>query len=107
MKTRKFFIFTLSILAVLSWCSLGFSNEGIFEKRELNNFDQQRFVPDEIIVKFKPGVSDEKIHQINQNHNTSVLSLSKRGQYLRLRTPKNKSVEEIMEELRGGRFRDL
>ncbi len=60
-------------------------------------FGQGRFVEDEIVVKFKPGVSEETIARINQRHGTSVFYVSKQGKFRRLRIPAGRSVEELVD----------
>lgn len=55
-----------------------------------------KYSPGEIVVKFKRGVSDNVIRDINQRQGCAVLSLSKRGEFKRLRIPRNKSVEEMV-----------
>ncbi len=61
------------------------------------SFGQGPFVKDEIVVKFKPGVSEETIERINRSHGTSVFYVSKQGKFSRLKVPAGKSVEELVE----------
>jgi serine protease len=68
----------------------------IFEK-EPGKKPEARYVPGEIIVKFKPGVRDEVIRDLNQRHGCSVLSISRFAGFKRLRIPKGKTVEEMVE----------
>ena len=44
-----------------------------------------KFVPGELIVKFKPGISVQEIDAINASHGTSVLSVNPIARFMRLR----------------------
>lgn len=72
------------------------SSESLYEKNIVRTIDANKYVPDEIIVKFKRGVSEDVIGSINQSQGTSILSVSKRGQFLRLKIPMTKTVEEVV-----------
>ncbi|NOY39795.1 MAG: S8 family serine peptidase [Nitrospirae bacterium] len=61
------------------------------------SFGQGPFVKDEIVVKFKPGVSEETIKGINQRQGTAVFYVSKQGKFSRLRVPAGKTVEELVD----------
>ncbi|UCG66773.1 MAG: hypothetical protein JSW12_07125 [Deltaproteobacteria bacterium] len=67
-----------------------------FEKRGVRTIEGRKWAPGEIIVKFKRGVSQDVIRQIIQRHGTSTLSISKRGQFMRPRIPKNRTVEGMV-----------
>ncbi len=54
-------------------------------------------VPDEFIVKFKPGISEGAIRAFGSQHKTSVLSTSRFTKFKRLRVPRGKTVEEMVE----------
>jgi len=60
-------------------------------------FGQGPYVEDEIVVKFKSGVSEETIARINQRHGTSVFYVSKQGKFRRLKVPAGKTVEELVD----------
>jgi serine protease len=47
-------------------------------------------------VKFNRGVSEGVINSINQSHGSSILSISKRGEFLLLKIPPTKTVEEMV-----------
>ena len=87
------------VLVLLGLLFLGFTGvsfaEELFVKDGVRTSGEQRWAPGEIVVKFKRGVSDDVIHGINQRRGTSVLSVSKRGKFKRLRIPKNKTVKEM------------
>lgn len=56
----------------------------------------EKYVPGEIIVKFKPGVRDEVISELNRRLGTSVLYTSPFAGFKRLKIPKGKTVEEMV-----------
>jgi len=55
------------------------------------------YAPCEIIVKFKPGVSNEKIAGINSRYGTSVAYTSPHAGFKKLHVPKGKTVPEMVE----------
>lgn len=55
-----------------------------------------KFVPGEIIVKFKSEATDDDIAKINSSHASSILSESRRGKFKRLRTRRDRSVDEMV-----------
>ena len=57
----------------------------------------QKYVPGEIIVKFEPGVSGEKIASINSRHGTKEIYTSSYAGFKLLKIPKSKTVEEMVE----------
>ncbi|TFH05189.1 MAG: PKD domain-containing protein [Methanosarcina sp.] len=69
----------------------------IFEKLTINVPDEQKYVPGEILVKFNPGVSEEKIKNINAGHGTQVTYTSPYAGFKILKIPKTKTVEEMTE----------
>ncbi len=56
-----------------------------------------KYVRDEIIVKFKPGVKSEEIADLNQRHGVSEKYTSPRGKFKILKIPKTKTVPEMVE----------
>ncbi len=89
------------VLVLVGFLALGFTGvsfgqEKLFEKGGVGTIEGPKWAPGEIIVKFERGVSQDVIRQINQPHGTSVLSISKRGQFKRLRIPRNRTVEEMV-----------
>lgn len=67
----------------------------VFE-RKLSTTDD-KYVPDEIIVKFKPGVKDDVISKINSGHGAFVKYTSPYGKFKRIGIPKHKTVSEMVE----------
>ena len=94
---KRNLIIALVSFLILCFAGVTFGQIELFEKWGVNTIEGPKWMPDEIIVKFKRGISQDVIRQINQRHGTSVLSISKRGQFKRLRIPKNKTVEEMVE----------
>jgi len=73
----------------------GFAQEQILE-REWNRIDQE-YVPEEIVVKFRPWISEEAIANLNRRHGSSLLYRSPLSDFRRLRIPKTKTVSEMVE----------
>ncbi len=73
--------------ALVSFLVLGFAG---------TSFGQGPFVKDEIVVKFKAGVSEGTIKKINQGHGTSAFYVSKQGKFRRLKVPAGETVEELV-----------
>ena len=70
---------------------------GIFEKKELNHAPATtEHVPDEILVKFKPGAREDAINKINSDYRTSDKSTLLSGTKV-LKISSNKTVEEMVE----------
>ena len=55
-----------------------------------------RYVPGEIVVKFKPGIDPNAIDRLNQNQKVSVLETNNTLGFMRLKTPAGKSVEDMV-----------
>ena len=55
------------------------------------------YVPDEILVKFKPGTPGNSITALNSSVNAKVKEIGMKIRFHRLRIPKNKTVEEMVE----------
>ncbi len=69
----------------------------IFENKGLNLHSNVEYVTGEIVVKFTPGVSKEKIANINSRHGVSVMYTSPYAGFKRLHIPKGKTVPEMVE----------
>ncbi|MBU2598089.1 MAG: S8 family serine peptidase [Actinobacteria bacterium] len=93
---KTYLILLLIGLLVLGFTGVSFGQDELFEEDEIRTIKGPKWAPEEIIVKFKRGISEDVIRQINQRHGTSVLSISKRGQFMRLRIPSNRTVEEMV-----------
>lgn len=95
-KIKTYLVLLLIGLLVLGFTGVSFGQDELFEEDEVRTIKGPKWAPGEIIVKFKRGISEDVIRQINQRHGTSVLSISKRGQFMRLRIPTNRTVEEMV-----------
>jgi thermitase len=63
-----------------------------------------KFVPDELIVKFKPGISANEIDAINASHGTSVLSVNPIARFMRLRIHgSDRSVRQMVQRYRDNK----
>jgi len=62
----------------------------------LEDTQNHKHGPEEIIVKFEPGVSEEKIASINSRHGTKEIYTSSRARFKLLKIPKSKTVEEMV-----------
>ncbi len=70
---------------------------GKFKVKKPTAVGHQKYVPSEIIVKFKPGVSDKVRAAINSKHGASVIHTSRFAGFKRLRIPRKKTVAEMVE----------
>ena len=73
-------------------------DNNIFEHKGPDLPDGVEYVPGELIVEFKPGVSNEKIASINSRHGTSVKYTSPYAGFKILHIPKGKTVPEMVEK---------
>ena len=90
----------LVAMSVVSLTSTGTNTQdkqsGIFEKKELNHAPSAvEYVPDEILVKFKPDVGEDAISRINSEYKTSVKSTLLSGTKV-LNVPSGKTVDEMV-----------
>lgn len=72
------------------------NDESFKVQKEVRTSQGPSRVAQEILVKFKPGVNQEKIHAINNRRGASVLSVNKKLGVYRLRTPQGKSAEDTL-----------
>jgi len=91
-------------LAALLGCLLfafvqnGFSEYLILENKLID--PGQDYLPDEIVVKFKPWVSEGIIAKLNSRHRTSILYRSPLAGFKRLKIPGDKTVHKMVEIFR-------
>jgi len=90
----------LVAMSVVSLTSTGTNTQdkqsGIFEKKNLNHAHGAiEYVPDEILVKFKPDVGEDAINKINSQYGTSVKSTLLSGAKI-LKIPSDKTVDEMV-----------
>lgn len=58
--------------------------------------ERPKWVPNEIIVKFKNGLSRERINQINRRHGTSILYTSPFAGFKRIKVPAGKAAKQMV-----------
>ena len=85
----------LAGLLFLGFAGISFGQE-LFVKDGVKTIEGPRYVPMEIIVKFKPGVSSQIVREINQKHGTSVIKTSRFAGFKRLRIPRGRTVEQMV-----------
>ena len=85
----------LASLLVLGFAGISFGQE-LFVKDGVKTIEGPKYVPMEIVVKFKPGVSAEVLGEINQKHGTSVIKTSRFAGFKRLRIPRGRTVEQMV-----------
>jgi len=56
-----------------------------------------KYVQDEIIVKYKNGIESKKVYEINQQYGTSLIYKSNFSGFQLLKIPNNKTVLEMVE----------
>ena len=93
---KRKFALALACLLLLSLNGISSGQEKFFEKRRVRTIKGPKWVPGEIIVKFKQGVSQDAIRRINRRHGASTLSISKTGQFLRIRIRRNTTAKEMV-----------
>ena len=92
MKARYSALILVSLF-VLTLGHTTLASEEIFE--EDFSLAGHKYVPGEIVVKFKPAATSEEIRNINARHATSVIATSQMADFKRLRIPKRKTAEEM------------
>ena len=91
---RKKVCLLLGALVLLS-CQLG-SGQQIFQSKALRTAPPAKWAPDEVIVKFKPGVSDQEIGRVNQRHGASVSYTSRFAGFKKIRVPAGKTAKHMV-----------
>lgn len=95
---KTYFVVTIALACflILGIGGISFGQE-FFVKDGVKTVEGPKWVPGEIIVKFKPGVSDKVIANINLRHGSSVISTSRFAGFKRLRIPARKTVADMVE----------
>ena len=98
MQTRNVITFVAIIAMIIGmiFCGKAIAQQEFF-KKPFSTHVGLKYVPEVIIVKFKPGVSGKAIGDWNQGHGCSVLSTSKFAGFKKLKIAKQKTVEEMVE----------
>jgi len=86
----------LAAFLLLYFAEIGFAGLALRQAR-LRATGRPKWVPNEIVVKFKGGVSKNRIDRINQRHGTSVLYTSPFAGFKRIRLPAGKTVKQAVE----------
>ncbi len=94
MKNKTCLIAGMALLLGLIFGLEGVAQDQIFE-RPLARVSNE-YVPNEIIVKFKPRIKEDVIANLNSRHGTSVLYTSPFAGFKRLTIPKGKRVSEMV-----------
>ena len=93
---KKNFPTLLACFLLLYLSETGFAG---FAVNSTGSADTKRpeWVPNEIIVKFKNGVSKNHISQLNRRHGTSVLSTNPFAGFERIKVPAGKTPKQLIE----------
>ena len=71
---------------------------------ENNAYAQAEFVPDEIIVKFKEGISEQRRNAILSKHNTTIKSINRRAGFMQLKVHgKGRSIRALVVSFRNNK----
>lgn len=92
---RKKIALIISVLSILVFAVTASVLAQIFEKKP--SIVGHEYVPGEILVKFKPEVSEETIVKINQRYRASVFYKSPALGFKRLKIPEERTVQEMVE----------
>jgi subtilisin family serine protease len=89
MKKNLLIVLTASLLLHLAGPTVNANRRG--------TQDEPKYVPDEIIVKFRDGISEEQIKQINQRHRASISYKSPVAAFRRIKLPADKTALQMCE----------
>lgn len=93
-------VFTLQVLLIL----LILTQSAIVIAQTTHHIDKhidKRVVPNQLIVKFKRGVSEREIGSINSYHGTSIIDKNPIAHFMRLKIHgKNRSVRQLVNKFR-------
>lgn len=85
----------LTAILLLYLAETGFAGPAI-GRTGLENAARPKWVPNEIIVKFKKHLPKDHINEINRRHSTSVLYTSPFAGFKRIKTPPDRTPEEAV-----------
>jgi subtilisin family serine protease len=91
-----------ALAGLLTLCALFFSAHISFAGQPAGRADaglrtRPKGVPDEIIVKFRSGVSDGRINQINRRHGAALKYTSPFAGFKRIKAPAGKAADQMVE----------
>jgi serine protease len=93
-KRALIYLLVMALVFGLTAVCWGKTQFGVL-KREAPK-DGPAYAAGEFLAKFRPGVPEKVVRQTNQQHGVSVLEVSPRGKFLRLRVPQGKTVEQMV-----------
>lgn len=93
---RKNLVTLLVTFLTLCFVEIGFAGPAVGSVK-LRTARGPKWVPNEVVVKFKNGLSKERINQINQRHATSVLYTSPFAGFKKIKVPAGKTAERMVE----------
>ena len=93
---KKNFPRLLAAFLLLCFAEVGFAGSAIHEAGFRTN-RRPKWVPNEIIVKFKKGLSQDHISRVNRRHGTSVLYTSPFAGFKRIKVPPPKTPKQVVE----------
>jgi serine protease len=75
-----------------------FAEPDIFVQKGVNTFSGKpiRWATDEIVVKFKPGVTAQNLQRLRQRYGTELVQTGLRGNFHRLRVPSGVAAEHMV-----------
>ena len=92
---NKYSILAVAILVSLLCNYVSIAEDHILVKE--HTLRSHGHVPGEIIVKFKAGTTGKAIANLNSKHGTSVLYTSPFAGFKRLRVPRGKTLEQMVD----------
>ena len=96
---RTFLLFTVFFVCAVVFGGLVFADEEIRVKKFSPS--GQKYVPGEIIVKFKPGTKAQAIEEINKKNGTKVIKASKFAGFKLLKVPQGKTAEDMVKKYKS------
>ena len=94
---EKFSVFLLSVVLAIAGASYGGQR---FRVRRRAKARGPEFVQGEVLVKFKAGVNKAAIAAVHRRHGTATIYTSPFARFKRVRTPKGKTVAQMVAALR-------
>jgi len=89
----------IALLFTLMFGQVGRAQDQLLQRR-LSRVGQ-KYVPREIIVKFKSGIDEKLIANINSRHRASVMFSSRFAGFKRLRIPRGRTTAEMVDLYKG------
>jgi serine protease len=90
------------LLTLFILCALfaTFSGDGFSQmlSKPLRHPGSEKWMPDEIVVKFKNNVPAQTIDRLNSRHGATVLSTSRYAGFKRIKVPQGKTPQQLVQE---------